>query len=97
MMIDLTAIYREDATEDETTAAYQHMIDNGSVWAMDGSTGRFAMDLLKGGYCTLPEVRHKDFWGNTIPSRHDVKPGSFGTPAFVKRMQRQRRKERHAN
>lgn len=89
-MSDLTALYREDATWDEHVEAYQTMIDNGQAWLFEGSVGREAMALLKNGYCTLPEVRHKDYWGNTVPSRHDVEPGSFGTLEFVAKAQAER-------
>lgn len=57
----------------------QEMIDNGQVWHMEGSMGRAASHLLTVGICMLPKQRHRDYWGNIIPSRDDLKPYSKGT------------------
>jgi hypothetical protein len=57
----------------------QNMINNGNAWHMEGSYGRAAMENLEMGSCMLPEERHKDYWGNTVPSRNDLKPGTKGT------------------
>ncbi len=86
MLIDLTAIYREDATEDEVIAAYQLLIDTGAAWTMDGSTGRAAMSLIEAGACMLGEQGTRDYWGNYVPSRYEVRPGTKGSPEYVERM-----------
>ncbi len=57
----------------------QRLIDNGSVWHLEGTVGRQAMDLLRSGACMLPRQNHKDAYGNYIPSRDDVKPGTTGS------------------
>lgn len=57
----------------------QDWIDNGTAWLLEGTVGRHAMDLLRSGACMLPEVRHRDYWGSTVPSRNDVKEGSTGS------------------
>ena len=57
----------------------QKSINSGLVWKMEGSAGRYAMDLLRSGICILPTVRRIDYYGNTVPSRYDVKPGSCGS------------------
>lgn len=57
----------------------QRLIDDGSVWHMEGSIGRNASDMLKSGECMLPKKQYNDFYGNVIPSRDDVKPGTAGS------------------
>lgn len=82
-MSDMTALYREDATYDEQLAAMQAIVDDGSVWRMEGSMGRAAMDLIEAGHIMLGEVGHRDYWGNYVPSRYEVEPGSMGSPEYV--------------
>jgi hypothetical protein len=57
----------------------QDMINSGQVWKMEGSMGRSAMDLLRSGACILPTMPRKDYWGNTVPSRDMVAPGTMGS------------------
>jgi hypothetical protein len=57
----------------------QRLIDDGSVWHMEGTMGRKAMELLETGQCMLPKKQYKDFYGNIIPSRDDVEPGTTGS------------------
>lgn len=46
---------------------------------MEGSVGRFAMDCLEAGVCMLPRERRIDYYGQTVPSRNDLKAGTKGT------------------
>lgn len=57
----------------------QAMIDNGSVWRLEGSMGRSAMGCLESGACMLPKQVHSDYYGNRIPARHELKEGTKGT------------------
>ena len=57
----------------------QSMIDSGMVWGMEGSMGRYAMDLLECGACMLPKKAHRDYYGSRIPSRDELKDGTKGT------------------
>jgi hypothetical protein len=57
----------------------QRLIDNGSVWHLEGTVGRQAMELLSSGACMLPKQSHKDAYGNYIPSRDEVATGSTGS------------------
>jgi hypothetical protein len=84
---DMTALYREDATHDEIVAAYQSLINSGDCWRMDGSTGRTAMALIEAGDCVLGEVGHRDYWGNYVPSRTEVQPGTKGSVEYQKEQQ----------
>ena len=56
IMDNLTAIYicegSQDATEDEVVAAWQHLIDTGLAWQLQGFYGRMARELIEHGVCT---------------------------------------------
>ena len=82
-MTDLSALWREDATFDETVDAYQHLIDTGEAWRMDGFTGRTAMRLIEDGLCILGTEGHRDFYGNYVPSRIEVQPGTKGSVGYM--------------
>lgn len=58
---------------------WQFLIDSGVVWKMEGSMGREAMHLIEIGACMLPKKGHRDYYGNYIPSRDELKAGSKGT------------------
>jgi hypothetical protein len=58
---------------------YQALINGGTAWKLEGSIGRLCMDLLRTGACMLPKKRHRDYYGNLIPSRDDVKKGTTGS------------------
>ena len=55
-MDNLTAINicegSQDATEDEVVAAWQHLIDTGLAWQLQGFYGRMARELIDHGVCT---------------------------------------------
>lgn len=65
----------------------QTLIDNGNAWRLEGSVGRAAMDAIESGACILGEVGHRDYWGNYIPSRHEVKPGTKGSIEYALALQ----------
>jgi hypothetical protein len=56
IMDNLTAINicegSQDATEDEVVAAWQHLIDTGLAWQLQGFYGRMARELIEHGVCT---------------------------------------------
>lgn len=76
-------LYDEDASEDEQLAAWQALVDSGAAWRLEGSIGREAMRLIEDGQIMLGEQGHVDYYGNYVPSRHEVVPGSKGSPEFV--------------
>ena len=75
--------YDEDITLEEQALAVQRRINDGTIWHLEGSAGRLAMDLIEQGYCMLPKTRRSDIYGNHIPSRDDLKPGTLGTWGYV--------------
>lgn len=60
----------------------QEWIDSGTAWLLEGYVGRTASDALAAGACVLPGVRHRDYWGNTIPAYTDVYD-EVGSPGSV--------------
>lgn len=57
----------------------QGMINSGQAWKMEGSVGRAASDYLTSGLCMLPLVSRRDYYGNYVPSRKELKAGTKGT------------------
>lgn len=86
-MTDLTALYRQDADEDEVVAAYQHLIDTGDAWRLEGHVGRTAAGFIEAGLCILGEEGHRDYWGNYVPGRSEVKPGTKGSIEYARERQ----------
>lgn len=68
----------------------QSLIDSGTAWRLEGAIGRVAMAALECGACVLPEERHVDFYGNLVPSRYDVVPGTKGSLALHERWKEER-------
>lgn len=56
-----------EATDDEVIANFQAMIDDGSVWGLQGSYGRTAAALIEQGFCRHATQQHSDYWGNPLP------------------------------
>ena len=72
----------DEATELDYYLSIQRAI-NGGMWGLQGSYGRAMMDAINGGYCMLGAKAARDYYGNGIPSRNDVKPGTKGSYDFV--------------
>jgi hypothetical protein len=85
-MSDFSALYREDATEAETLKAYQKLVDTGNAWRLEGHVGRTAMSMIEAGLITLGQVGHRDYYGNYIPSKYEVEPGTKGSQEYVDKM-----------
>lgn len=64
-------------------ADMQSMIDSGMCWRMEGAMGREAMSMIEDGTCMLGEEGHRDYWGNYVPSRYEVEPGTKGSPEYM--------------
>lgn len=69
-----------ELSEADEVAMFQKLINSGDVWHLQGSYGRRAMDLLRAGLCELATIPFKDAYGNRIPSRYEVQPGTTGAP-----------------
>ena len=81
---DIDIIEGEDhATEEEYFLSLQRAINSGTAWAMQGAYGRAMMEAITAGYCMLGRDQARDYYGNTIPSRDDVKQGTKGSYEYV--------------
>ena len=71
----------------EYYSVLQAAINGGDAWSLQGSYGRELMAAITNGFCMLGTKPARDYWGNVIPARDDVKPGTKGSYEFVARMQ----------
>jgi len=71
----------------EYYSVLQAAINGGTAWRLQGAYGRELMAAINNGYCMLGEAASTDYYGNYIPSRDDVKPGTKGSWEFVARLQ----------
>lgn len=72
----------EETTEMDYYLSIQRAINSG-MWGLQGSYGRAMMGAIKSGRCMLGTKPARDYYGNDIPSRNDVRPGSKGSKDFV--------------
>ena len=80
---DINNIESDDAVDEyELYASIQRAI-NGGMWSLQGSYGRTMMQAISDGWCLLGTKAFKDYWGNTIPARTEVKAGTKGSPEYV--------------
>lgn len=70
----------EDADE---LAGLQELADTGAAWHLEGSVGRAVMAAIEDGQIALGPVGHRDYWGNYVPSRFEVEPGTKGSVEYV--------------
>jgi hypothetical protein len=70
------------AAQGEDDAALQRLIDAGA-WSLEGAMGRAMMRAIEDGRCVLGETGARDYWGNYIPSRHEVEPGTKGSIEYA--------------
>lgn len=75
-------IINGDCSRDEYAEAMQELINTGVAWRLEGSVGREAMAMIESGDCMLGDQSHRDYYGNYIPSRYEVKPGTKGSPEY---------------
>lgn len=83
MTTQYSALWDETATEEEVIKTYQALINNGQAWRLEGHVGRTAMRLIEDGICALGKSDYRDYYGNYIPSRDQVKEGTKGSVRFV--------------
>jgi hypothetical protein len=80
---DINNIETEEYVDDhEYYASIQRAINSGS-WSFQGSYGRTMMAAIDAGYCVLGRKEFKDYYGNGIPSRDQVQPGTKGSADYV--------------
>lgn len=84
-MLTLNNIESEDeVSEIDYFRSIQAAINSGSAWSFQGSYGRTMMAAIESGYCMLGKNPARDYYGNRIPSRDEVKRGTKGSRAYVR-------------
>jgi hypothetical protein len=68
--------------QDASDAGLQDLIDAGA-WGLEGSIGRAMMAAIEAGACVLGDEPAHDYWGNRIPSRHEVQSGTKGSVLYA--------------
>ena len=69
----------------ETEVRALQALVNGGHWGMQGRIGRQMMDAIEAGLVALGPEPAFDYWGNRIPSRHEVRQSSVGSTDYVER------------
>ena len=82
LMLDAGLFLEEPMPELDYDLSVQRAINAGH-WSMEGSYGRAMMAAINSGHCLLGPNAARDYWGNAIPSRDDVKEGTKGSISFV--------------
>ena len=68
----------------------QGLIDSGQAWLLEGSVGRQCMAAIEDGTAILGPTGHRDYWGNYVPGRDEVKPGTKGSVEYANALREQR-------
>ena len=80
---DIDVIEGEADSEQEYYESLQRAINSLSAWSLQGSYGRAMMEAIESGHCLLGREHTRDYWGNRIPSRTEVKEGTKGSFEYV--------------
>jgi hypothetical protein len=80
---DIETIENAEAGTPAYYEALQRAINGGEAWKFQGSYGRAMMAAIEEGRCLLGPQPAQDAWGNRIPSRTEVEPGTKGSREFV--------------
>lgn len=80
-------LWDEDFTQAERVELIQDLINTGTAWKLEGAIGREAMGLIEAGLCVLGTKGHRDFYGNYVPSRTEVEPGTKGSLEYREKIQ----------
>lgn len=71
-----------EATPEDEAKSLQRAINDG-LWGLQGCYGRAMMGAIEDGRCMLGRKPAFDYYGNRIPSRDEVEPGTMGSRGFV--------------
>lgn len=80
---DVMAYEAGELDEKATAKMMQGMVNSGMAWRMQGSYGRAAMRAIEAGQIMLGKDGHRDYWGNYVPGRKEVKAGTKGSFGYV--------------
>ncbi len=80
---EIIAFEQGDLSEQEEAKFFQKIINDGSVWSLQGTYGRHAMAAIEQGLCILGNQGFKDSYGNYVPNRNEVKDGQKGSVSYA--------------
>lgn len=69
--------------EEEYYTAVQEAINEGTAWKFQGGVGRRLLDAITSGRCLFGKTCAWSYYGNYIPSREEVTPGTKGSLEYV--------------
>jgi len=55
-----------ELSDEKTIELFQHLLDSGTVWSLQGHYGRTAMAMLEAGLLVPPKKPQRDYYGNVI-------------------------------
>jgi hypothetical protein len=61
----------------------QDLINSGMAWRLEGAVGRQCMAAIDNGAAILGKTSQRDYYGNRIPSRTEVKSGTKGSVRYA--------------
>lgn len=64
-------------------AGLQSLVDSGQAWMLEGSVGRACMAAIEDGAIVLGPTAVRNFYGNRIPSRFEVRHDTTGGITFA--------------
>jgi len=76
-----------NVTAQQERKFFQKMVNDGSVWKLQGMYGRRATELLNTGQIDYPVRKTYDAYGNKIPTRSSIKK-QFGRYELASRRRR---------
>ena len=79
---EIIAFEQGDLSKQGEAKFLQKIINDGSVWSLQGTYGRHAMAAIEQGLCILGNQGFRDSYGNYVPSRNEVKGGEKGSISF---------------
>lgn len=68
----------------------QELIDTGMAWTLEGHVGRQCMAAIENGDAVLGPESRRDYWGNRVPARDEVVPGTKGSIEYANRLRAER-------
>lgn len=73
----------EEYLPEEQALEVQRQINALHYWRFEGHVGRTLIDFIDAGWCLLGHADTRDYYGNHIPSRDQVQPGTKGSYEYV--------------
>jgi len=87
---DIIAWENGSMTPEQERKFFQKMVNDGSVWSLQGMYGRRAQELLNNGEIDYPKKQTHDYYGNPIPTQTAIAK-QFGS--YVPAARRRKLKE----